>query len=101
MRGNFDDFLASRKPGEPWHYFFGPTTTHRKWVKGSGKLLWGIKPDSLKGELPKFLPDVPEDVADYTRRRRTVRSASTASARSDLSCRRRREESHFKIEIQT
>ncbi|MEI8043837.1 MAG: sulfatase [Verrucomicrobiota bacterium] len=68
VRGNFEDFLASRKPGQPWHYFFGPTTTHRKWVKGSGKLLWGIEPDSLKGKLPKFLPDVPEvreDVADY------------------------------------
>ena len=66
--GNFDDFLASRKPGQPWHYFCGPTTTHRKWVKGSGKLLWGIDPDSLKGKMPKFLPDVPEvreDVADY------------------------------------
>lgn len=68
VRGNFDDFLASRKQGQPWHYFFGPTTTHRKWVKGSGKLLWGIEPDSLKGKMPKFLPDVPEvreDVADY------------------------------------
>ncbi len=68
VRGNFNDFLASRKPGQPWHYFFGPTTTHRKWVKGSGKLLWGIEPDSLKGKMPKFLPDVPEvreDVADY------------------------------------
>lgn len=68
VRGNFDDFIASRKPGQPWHYFFGPTTTHRKWVKGSGKSLWGIEPDALKGKLPKFLPDVPEvreDVADY------------------------------------
>jgi N-sulfoglucosamine sulfohydrolase len=68
VRGNFDDFLAARARGKPWHYFFGPTTTHRPWVKGSGKLLWGIDPDSLKGKLPKFLPDVPEvreDVADY------------------------------------
>ena len=68
VRGNFDAFLADRKPGQPWHYFFGPTTTHRKWVKGSGKQLWGIEPESLKGKLPKFLPDVPEvreDVADY------------------------------------
>jgi uncharacterized sulfatase len=68
VRGNFDDFLTSRKPEQPWHYYCGPTTTHRKWVKGSGKLLWGIEPDSLKGKMPKFLPDVPEvreDVADY------------------------------------
>ena len=68
VRGNFDAFLADRKPGQPWHYFFGPVTTHRKWVKGSGKQLWGIDPESLQGKLPKFLPDVPEvreDVADY------------------------------------
>lgn len=68
VRGNFDDFLAARKPGQPWHYWFGTTTTHRSWVKGSGKKLWGIEPDALKGKLPKSMPDVPEireDVADY------------------------------------
>ena len=68
VRGNFDAFLADRKPGQPWHYFFGPTTTHRTWIKGSGKALWGIEPDRLKGKMPAFLPDVPEireDVADY------------------------------------
>ncbi len=68
VRGNFDAFLADRKPGQPWHFFFGPTTTHRKWIKGSGKALWGIEPEKLKGKMPAFLPDVPEvrqDVADY------------------------------------
>lgn len=68
VRGNFDQFLNDRKPGQPWHYFFGPTTTHRTWIKGSGKALWGIEPDRLKGLMPAFLPDVPEvreDVADY------------------------------------
>ena len=68
VRGNFDQFLADRKPGQPWLYFFGTTTTHRKWIRGSGKKLWGIDPDSLKGKMPAFLPDVPEvreDVADY------------------------------------
>ena len=68
VRGNFDAFLADRKPGQPWHYFFGTTTTHRKWIKGSGKKLWGIEPEALKGKMPAFLPDVPEvreDVADY------------------------------------
>ncbi len=68
VRGNFDAFLADRKPGQPWHYFFGPTTTHRKWIKGSGKALWGIDPERLQGLIPAFLPDVPEvreDVADY------------------------------------
>lgn len=68
VRGNFDAFLADRKAGQPWHYFFGTTTTHRTWVKGSGKALWGIEPDALKGKLHPYLPDVPEvreDVADY------------------------------------
>ncbi len=68
VRDNFEDFLATRSKDKPWHYYFGPTTTHRSWAKGSGKLLWGIDPDSLKGKMPAFLPDVPavrEDVADY------------------------------------
>ncbi len=68
VRGNFDSFLAARKPGQPWHYFFGVTNTHRRWMKGSGKALWGIEPDRLKGLMPAFLPDVHEvreDVADY------------------------------------
>ena len=68
VKGNFEAFLADRKPGQPWLYWFGPTTTHRRWIKGSGKRLWGIEPDSLKGKLPPFLPDAPEvreDVADY------------------------------------
>ncbi len=68
VRANFDAFLAARKPDQPWLYFFGPTTTHRTWVKGSGKRHWGIEPDALKGKLPKSMPDVPEvreDTADY------------------------------------
>lgn len=67
-RGNFEDFLAARKNDAPWCYWFGPTNTHRKWIKGSGKALWGIDPDSLKGKMPPYLPDVPEvreDLADY------------------------------------
>ncbi len=68
VRGNFEAFLTDRKPGQPFCYWFGPTNTHRKWIKGSGKALWGIDPDRLKGKMPKFLPDVPEireDMADY------------------------------------
>lgn len=68
VRANFDAFLADRKPGQPWLYFFGPTTTHRTWIKSSGKKLWSIEPEALKGRMPKFLPDVHEvreDVADY------------------------------------
>lgn len=68
VRGNFRDFLADRKPGQPFCYWFGPTNTHRKWIQGSGKALWGIDPDRLQGKLPAALPDVPvirEDFADY------------------------------------
>lgn len=66
--GNFDDFLAKRQPGQPFCYYFGPTNTHRSWVQGSGKKLWNLNPDDLKGRLPKYMPDVPEvreDFCDY------------------------------------
>jgi len=65
---NFEAFLADQKPNQPFCYWFGPTNTHRKWIKGSGKDLWGLNPDDLKGRLPGFLPDVPEireDMCDY------------------------------------
>ena len=67
VRGNFRDFLEARK-GQPFCYWFGPTNTHRKWVRGSGRDLWGLDPDRLEGKLPAFLPDVPvvrEDFCDY------------------------------------
>jgi N-sulfoglucosamine sulfohydrolase len=65
---NFSAFLAKRKSGQPFCYWFGPTQTHRKWIKGSGKALWGIDPEALKGKMPPYIPDVPEareDMADY------------------------------------
>ncbi|MGB6222315.1 sulfatase family protein, partial [Haloferula sp.] len=68
VRGNFRDFLAKRKAGQPFFYSFNPTNTHRKWIKGSGKALWGLDPDRLKGKLPPFMPDnevTREDFADY------------------------------------
>ena len=68
VTGNFDAFLAARPKDQPFCYWFGPTLVHRQWEAGSGKALWGIEPESLKGKLPKFLPDVPEvreDFADY------------------------------------
>lgn len=68
VRGNFDAVRAACPAGKPWLYWFGPTTVHRTWVRGSGKALWGIDPDALAGKLPKNLPDVPEvreDFADY------------------------------------
>lgn len=68
VRGNFQSFLQDRQENEPFCYWFGPTNVHRKWIKGSGKTLWGLDPDDLKGKLPPFLPDVDivrEDIADY------------------------------------
>ena len=68
VKGNFKAFLADRRPGQPFCYWFGPTNVHRKWIKGSGKALWGIDPDGLQGKMPPFLADVPEvreDLADY------------------------------------
>lgn len=67
-RGNFREFLDERPEGHPFCYWWGPTNTHRTWERGSGKALWGIEPNDLKGRLPKFLPDVHEireDAADY------------------------------------
>ncbi|MEM8955778.1 MAG: sulfatase [Verrucomicrobiota bacterium] len=68
VRENFRAFLADQEEGQPFCYWFGPTNVHRKWVKGSGKALWGLDPDELIGKMPPFLPDVPavrEDLADY------------------------------------
>jgi len=70
VRSNFDSFLNawSKEKDKPFCYWFGSTNTHRLWEKGSGQAQWGIDPESLKGRLPKFLPDVPEvreDFADY------------------------------------
>ena len=68
VRANFASFLEDRKPGQPFCYWFGPTNVHRKWIRGSGKALWGIDPEVLKGKMPPYLPDVPEvreDLADY------------------------------------
>ena len=68
IRGNFAAFLEARPADQPFCYWFGPTNVHRSWTKGSGKNLWGIDPDQLKGRMPPYLPDVPEvreDLADY------------------------------------
>lgn len=68
VKTNFDAFLNNRNASQPFCYWFGPTNVHRKWIRGSGKALWNIEPDLLKGKLPPFFPDVPEvreDFADY------------------------------------
>jgi len=68
VRGNFQDFLDRKKAGQPFFYSFNSTNTHRQWVRGSGKALWNLDPDKLKGKLPPFIPDnevTREDFADY------------------------------------
>lgn len=73
VRKNVRSFLDANEDGKldggaPFCYWFGPTNCHRKWIAGSGKALWGINPDDLKGKIPPYLPDVPmvrEDFADY------------------------------------
>lgn len=68
VRGNFQQFLDARKEGQPFFYSFNPTNPHRSWLQGSGKSIWGLDPDHLKGKMPPFLPDthiIREDFADY------------------------------------
>ncbi len=68
VRDNFKDFLNDRKENAPFAYWWGPVNTHRTWEQGSGKALWGLNPEELKGKMPKSLPDVEivrEDFADY------------------------------------
>jgi N-sulfoglucosamine sulfohydrolase len=61
--------LLDKCPAEkPFFFVYGPINTHGPFAPGSGQKLWGIDPDSLKGKLPVYLPDVPEvrtDYADY------------------------------------
>ena len=67
-RSNFLAFLDDVPEDKPFCYWWGPVNTHRVWERGSGKALWGLDPDNLKGRMPDFLPDVHEireDFADY------------------------------------
>ncbi len=53
---------------QPFFFTYGTTNVHRPWKADSGQKLWGIDPDSLKGRIPEFLPDVADvrrDFADY------------------------------------
>lgn len=68
VRGNMRNFLEAREDGQSFCWYFSPTNPHRTWTQGSGKKLWSIDPDDLKGKMPAFVPDVHtirEDMADY------------------------------------
>jgi len=63
--GNFADFLATRKAGQPFCFWYGGKEPHRKYKPGigveSGKKL-------ADAPVPGFLPDAPEvrsDLLDY------------------------------------
>ncbi len=67
-RESIKAFLDDKSEDQPFCYWWGPVNTHREWQRGSGKKLWGLDPDDLKGRMPDFLPDVHdvrEDFNDY------------------------------------
>jgi uncharacterized sulfatase len=75
VRGNFCAFLDDQqkdgtgsdgKSTKPWFYCWGPTVTHRDFEPGSGKDIWNLDPDELQGNMPHWLPDVPEVRQDMT-----------------------------------
>ena len=66
LRQMMQNVLANRKHGQPFCHIVGPVGPHRPFAVGSGKTLWGIEPDSLKGKLPAFIPDVPEARQDWS-----------------------------------
>ena len=62
---SFDDFMAGRRKGSPFCFWFGSTDPHRPYAPGSGTAA-GLK--AAEVQIPKFLPDtrdVRNDVLDY------------------------------------
>jgi len=55
--------LQGREAGQPFFFISGTINVHRPYRADSGQKLWGIDPGSLKGRLPKFLPDVEDFVS--------------------------------------
>ncbi len=81
VRQNVRSFLDANDDGKldgdsPFCYWFGPTNCHRKWIAGSGKELWGINPDDLKGKhtaLPARCPNGPRRLCRLLGRSRGLR----------------------------
>ncbi|MBK5291165.1 MAG: sulfatase [Acidobacteriia bacterium] len=62
---NFQDFLAARKAGQPFFFWFGCTEPHRVYEQGHGRLK-GKRLEDV--EVPLFWPDtetVRGDILDY------------------------------------
>ena len=59
---------ASRESEQPFFFVYGTYNVHRPFHVDSGRSLWGIEEQQLRGHLPPYLPDVEEvrrDFADY------------------------------------
>lgn len=59
---------AAQSVEQPFFFIYGTINVHRPYKADSGQKLWGIDPESLRGRLPTFLPDVEDaqrDFADY------------------------------------
>jgi len=62
---NFDDFLAARKAGQPFFFWYGGTEPHRVYSAGYGRKL-GKRLEDV--DVPPFWPDVEtvrNDLLDY------------------------------------
>ena len=63
--GNFEAFLATRNPGQPFCFWYGATEPHRDYEQGSGERA-GKRPSDVK--LPAYYPKSPviqSDFCDY------------------------------------
>ncbi len=62
---NFEAFLEERDPGQPFHFWFGPSEPHRPLAEGIGERN-GLDPSKVR--VPAYYPDLPEvrmDILDY------------------------------------
>jgi N-sulfoglucosamine sulfohydrolase len=62
---SFDAFLATRRAGQPFSFWYGSSDPHRPYDAGSGENA-GLRAASV--EVPAFLPDMPvvrSDLLDY------------------------------------
>ena len=62
---SFQDFLAKRRNGQPFYFWYGSTDPHRPYDAASGAKA-GLRPESVT--VPGLLPDTPEvrnDILDY------------------------------------
>jgi len=64
--GNFQEFLKTRKKGQPFYFWYGGSEPHRGYARGAGAAAGRTLPEA---RVPGFLPDHPvvrSDILDYT-----------------------------------